>query len=104
MTEARRLSTSVPEKQDAIHLETLEAARQVAEVEIPVYKVLLRNPKIIACCLFANIGGLMYGFDHLALSLCLSMEPFQSVFLDIPSSLYEQLIEWSEDDNLGKLL
>jgi hypothetical protein len=41
------------------------------------WKSIWANPKIVALCLFANIGALMYGFDNLVLSLALSMPPFQ---------------------------
>ena len=45
--------------------------------EVGVVKTLMSNPKIIGLALFANLGAIMYGYDNLALSLCLSMYPFQ---------------------------
>ncbi len=45
--------------------------------EVGVVKTLLDNPRIVGLALFANLGAIMYGFDNLALSLCLSMVPFQ---------------------------
>jgi MFS transporter, SP family, general alpha glucoside:H+ symporter len=48
--------------------------------EASVVRTLLDNPKIVALSLFANLGAVMYGFDNLALSLCLSMVPFQLVY------------------------
>ena len=41
------------------------------------WATLKKNPKIVACCIFANLGALMYGFDNLALSICLSMPAFE---------------------------
>lgn len=41
------------------------------------WQTLKSNPKIIALCFFANVGPLMYGFDNLATSLCLSMPAFE---------------------------
>jgi len=41
-----------------------------------MWKELIANPKIVACAMFANIGAIMYGYDSLSTSLCLSMEPF----------------------------
>lgn len=45
-----------------------------------ILQVLWRHPMIIFCCLYANVGSLMYGFDNLSLSLCLSMAPFVEQF------------------------
>ncbi|OJI97294.1 hypothetical protein ASPVEDRAFT_122650 [Aspergillus versicolor CBS 583.65] len=44
------------------------------------WQTLKSNPKIIALCFFANVGPLMYGFDNLATSLCLSMPAFELQF------------------------
>ena len=41
------------------------------------WKTLAKNPKIILLSVFANLGALMYGYDNLALSLCLSMPACQ---------------------------
>jgi hypothetical protein len=40
------------------------------------WKAIVANPKIVAVCLYANIGALMYGFDNLVLSLALTLPPF----------------------------
>jgi SP family general alpha glucoside:H+ symporter-like MFS transporter len=71
------------QKRDMTHLELVETMTQVDEAmaesqpKTSTLKVILGNPKIVALCLFANIGGLMYGFDNLVLSLSLSMPAFQ---------------------------
>lgn len=44
-----------------------------------IWETLKENPAVILCCIYANFGALMYGYDNLALSLCLSMVPFQQV-------------------------
>lgn len=48
----------------------------VSQPQISTWKAIVGNPKIVALCLFANIGGLMYGFDNMVLSLSLSMPAF----------------------------
>ncbi|CAK7226328.1 hypothetical protein SBRCBS47491_006192 [Sporothrix bragantina] len=50
--------------------------------EMGIFQTIRRHPMILACCLFANVGSFMYGFDNLTLSLCLSMEPFLEQFGD----------------------
>lgn len=61
-------------KIDTIHAEHVARAR---EVELSIWETLKENPAVILCCIYANFGALMYGYDNLALSLCLSMVPFQ---------------------------
>ena len=71
------MTNSIETKQTEVsHFETTDDAAPNSN-EIGVLKTLLSHPKIIALCLFANLGALMYGFDNLALSLCLSTVPFQ---------------------------
>lgn len=41
-----------------------------------VLKTLKDNPIVLLCCLYANLGACMYGFDNITLSLCLNMAPF----------------------------
>lgn len=41
-----------------------------------VARTLLKNPIIVLCTLYGNIGALMYGFDNITLTLCLNMQPF----------------------------
>lgn len=70
----------VSEKLDAQHVEQLVLEAQTAEQadhKSTPWKTVVANPKIVLCCLYANIGAMMYGFDNLALSLCLSMPAFQ---------------------------
>ncbi|KAL2851258.1 general substrate transporter [Aspergillus pseudodeflectus] len=45
-----------------------------------ITKTLLANPMIILLSTFANVGALMYGYDTMSLSLCLSMPPFTVQF------------------------
>lgn len=61
-------------KLDSIHIEHVARSR---ELDLSIWETLKENPMVIICCLFANCGALMYGYDNLALSLCLSMVPFQ---------------------------
>ena len=39
-------------------------------------KYVAKHPIIVLCCLYGNLGAAMYGFDNLALTLCLTMRPF----------------------------
>ena len=68
-------NTAVKET-EASHVEFGDHAQPDAN-EVGVIKTLIANPKIIGLALFANLGAIMYGYDNLALSLCLSMYPFQ---------------------------
>ena len=64
------------EKEQVVHTEHIQQLSQ-GEGDDGAWRCLWKNPKIVIICLFANIGTLMYGFDNLALSICLSMSPFQ---------------------------
>ncbi|QKX60354.1 uncharacterized protein TRUGW13939_07499 [Talaromyces rugulosus] len=59
------------EKAEIRHIDRVYLVQTEAEEEhnASTWKTLKSNPKIIALCLFANIGPLMYGFDNLATSL-----------------------------------
>lgn len=46
-----------------------------------IWKTIKNNPVILLCCLYANLGAFMYGFDNITLSLCLDMAPFVLVML-----------------------
>lgn len=48
----------------------------VPEDDLSVLATLIRNPIVILCVMYGNVGALMYGFDNISLSLCLDMEPF----------------------------
>lgn len=48
----------------------------VDEDGLGVAQTLLKNPIIVLCALYGNIGALMYGFDNITLTLCLNMQPF----------------------------
>ncbi|KAL2823846.1 general substrate transporter [Aspergillus cavernicola] len=71
----------------AVHLEDVATAKTIEENENPptepamsITKSLIANPKIILLSMFANIGALMYGYDTMSLSLCLSMSAFGMQF------------------------
>lgn len=46
------------------------------EDKLDVLQTLVRNPVVVLCALYGNIGALMYGFDNITLSLCLDMPAF----------------------------
>ncbi|KAJ9606139.1 hypothetical protein H2200_009100 [Cladophialophora chaetospira] len=71
--------STVSKEADTSHVEFGDHAQPDAN-EVGVVKTLVTNPKIIGLALFANLGAIMYGYDNLALSLCLSMFPFQMQF------------------------
>lgn len=48
----------------------------VNEDDLSVMATLIKNPIVILCVMYGNLGALMYGFDNISLSLCLDMEPF----------------------------
>lgn len=68
-------------KAEIEHIDRVYLAQTEAEEEhnASTWQTIKANPKIIALCFFANIGPLMYGFDNLATSLCLSMPAFEYV-------------------------
>ena len=47
------------------------------EHEQSIWQVVKADPMVLLLAAFANIGALMYGYDNLSLSLCLTFEPFQ---------------------------
>lgn len=59
-----------------------------------ILQVLWRHPVIWVCCLYANVGSLMYGFDNLSLSLCLSMAPFVEDFGIVVDGAYVVPAYW----------
>jgi SP family general alpha glucoside:H+ symporter-like MFS transporter len=69
-------ANSTAKEANASHVEFDDHAQPDAN-EVGVIRTLMANPKIIGLALFANLGAIMYGYDNLALSLCLSMYPFQ---------------------------
>lgn len=68
-------------KPDVEYVDRVVAAQTYVEEEhsASAWQSLKDNPKIVALCFFATVGPLMYGFDNLATSLCLSMPAFQYV-------------------------
>lgn len=83
--EITRQQTSAEQKSQTTHVEeaqqlsnTQDAGQDllVDEDELGVGQALLKNPIIVLCALYGNIGALMYGFDNITLTLCLNMQPF----------------------------
>lgn len=54
----------------------IDEAEEANIVELGIWETIRNHPNIIFCCIFANLGALMYGFDNISLSLCLTMGPF----------------------------
>jgi SP family general alpha glucoside:H+ symporter-like MFS transporter len=52
-------------------------------LESSPWKAIVANPKIVALCLYANLGALMYGFDNLVLSLALTLPAFSYAILPL---------------------
>lgn len=48
----------------------------VPDDDLSVWATLVKNPVVILCVMFGNVGAFMYGFDNISLSLCLDMAPF----------------------------
>lgn len=46
------------------------------EDNLGILATLIKNPIVILCVMYGNVGALMYGFDNISLSLCLDMQPF----------------------------
>lgn len=46
------------------------------EDQLSVAQTLIKNPIVVLCALYGNLGALMYGFDNITLSLCLDMPVF----------------------------
>jgi SP family general alpha glucoside:H+ symporter-like MFS transporter len=65
-------------KGDVLQIDSEQAQELIAENPSgsSPWKAILANPKIVALCLYANLGALMYGFDNLVLSLALTLPPF----------------------------
>jgi hypothetical protein len=67
-------------KMSTQHLEHVETAATQEDVsDLSIWKTITSHPVIILCCIYSNMGALMYGFDNIALSLVLNMVPFQFV-------------------------
>ncbi|KAJ5359093.1 uncharacterized protein N7496_011506 [Penicillium cataractarum] len=71
----------------ALHLEDVAPAKILdrdedtsAEPPMSITKTLLANPMILSLSMFANVGALMYGYENMSLSLCLSMTSFMTQF------------------------
>ena len=73
---------ALKDEDQSLHLETVEPDLKTnnygrEQPHVSTAKVLATNPRIIALSIFANVGALMYGFDTMSLSLCLSMTAFE---------------------------
>lgn len=76
---------SAEQKSQTAHVEEAQQSTSVQDVGqtslldedgLSVAQTLLKNPIIVLCGLYGNIGALMYGFDNITLTLCLNMQPF----------------------------
>ncbi|KAH8678391.1 general substrate transporter [Xylariales sp. PMI_506] len=65
-----------------------------ADSNSSVFSVIKNNPIILLCCLYANLGAFMYGFDNITLSLCLDMEPFVEQFGELVDGEYVVAAYW----------
>lgn len=84
-TAARPQRLSAEQKSQSAHVEEAQEppygqddgdASLLDEERLGVAQTLLKNPIIVLCALYGNIGALMYGFDNITLTLCLNMQPF----------------------------
>lgn len=76
---------SAEQKSQTAHVEEAQQSTSVQDAGqnslfdedgLGVAQTLLKNPIIVLCGLYGNIGALMYGFDNITLTLCLNMQPF----------------------------
>ncbi|KAJ5553963.1 maltose permease Mal61 [Penicillium frequentans] len=84
---------ALKDEDQSLHLETVEPDLKAnnygrEQPHVSTAKVLATNPRIIALSIFANVGALMYGFDTMSLSLCLSMTAFEVQFGQATASGY----------------
>lgn len=96
---------------DSTHVEEVNGDENVAhgeKGERNSFQGLKDHPKVLLFCLFANLGALMYGFDNLALSVCLSMPAFQQVIAskrtDRPSTNDLQELNSESWSSLARIL
>jgi hypothetical protein len=92
-------------KMSTQHLENVEAAVIQEDVsDLGIWKTITSHPVIILCCIYSNMGALMYGFDNIALSLVLNMVPFQFVQSFHPQIELSQAKIINLEHNLAKQL
>lgn len=91
-------------KLSAQHLERVETVHttQPDVSDLSIWQTIKQNPFIVLCCIYANMGALMYGFDNIALSLCLNMVPFQLVYSEFP--LAQELTIFLEHSSVNRYL
>ncbi|KAF7901338.1 hypothetical protein EAF00_003559 [Botryotinia globosa] len=61
------------------HVKTVDTTQPDVS-DLSIWQTIEQNPFIVLYCIYANMGALMYGFDNIALLLCLNMVPFQAHF------------------------
>lgn len=74
--EQKSQTTHIEEAQQLSHAQDAGHNSPFDEDRLGVAQTLLKNPVIVLCALYGNIGALMYGFDNITLTLCLNMQPF----------------------------
>ena len=74
--EQKSQSAHVEEAQQSSHVQDAGHGSPFDEDRLGVAQTLRKNPVIVLCGLYGNIGALMYGFDNITLTLCLNMQPF----------------------------
>lgn len=74
--EQKSQSAHVEEAQQLSHEQDARHDSVFEEETLGVAQTLLKNPVIVFCALYGNVGALMYGFDNITLTLCLNMQPF----------------------------
>ena len=74
--EQKSQTDHVEEAQRSPHAQEAGHNSELDEDGLGVTQTLLKNPIIVLCALYGNIGALMYGFDNITLTLCLNMQPF----------------------------
>ncbi|KAJ2898975.1 hypothetical protein MKZ38_003544 [Zalerion maritima] len=65
---------------------TAQHHQHIQTDEDGILRTIVKHPVIVLVSLYANLGALMYGFDNLSLSLCLSMGAFLQNFGHFESS------------------
>lgn len=74
--EQKSRTAHVEEAKQLSHVQDAGQDTPFEEDTLSVAQTLFKNPVIVLCDLYGNIGALMYGFDNITLTLCLNMQPF----------------------------
>lgn len=69
-------SAHIEEARQESAVDNYDGMAVVPDDDLSVWATLVKNPIVILCVMFGNVGAFMYGFDNISLSLCLDMAPF----------------------------